>query len=55
MEVTEEDAFMRYNYAQSYNVNARDGSDSSTRYYDEDREEQVKPRMYNHPTKGPGR
>ena len=52
VEVTEEDAFMRYNYAQSYNVNARDGSDSSTRYYDEDREGQVKPRMYNHPTKG---
>ena len=52
VEVTEEDAFMRYNYAQSYNVNARDGSESSTRYYDEDREGQNKPRMYNHPTKG---
>ncbi|MDA8595103.1 gliding motility lipoprotein GldJ [Flavobacteriaceae bacterium] len=53
VDVTNKDAFMRYNYSQSYNVDARDGDVSSTRNFTLDEEESlVAPRMYNHPTKG---
>jgi len=48
--ITKSDAFMRDNYEKSYNISEKDGDIKSTRkYYIEEDELEVKPRMYNSP------
>ncbi|MGB0836858.1 MAG: gliding motility lipoprotein GldJ [Flavobacteriaceae bacterium] len=51
VEVTNQDAFMRYNYSKAYNIDGQDGDLASSRYYEQE-EAEVAPRMYNHPNKG---
>jgi gliding motility-associated lipoprotein GldJ len=43
---------MRYNYNQAYNIDSKDGDNSSSRFYSDDEESAIAPRMYNHPNKG---
>ncbi|MCK5872234.1 MAG: gliding motility lipoprotein GldJ [Methylococcales bacterium] len=48
--ITKRDAFMKPNYEDSYNIDAKDGDLASTRHYAKDEEDfDVKPRMYNSP------
>ena len=50
--IDSEDAVMRYNYNQAYNIDSKDGDNSSSRFYEDDEESAIAPRMYNHPNKG---
>ena len=48
--VTKEDAYMRPNHNQGYNINTRDGELASTKHFEKDEDElDTKPRMYNSP------
>ena len=48
--ITKRDAFMKLNYEDSYNIDAKDGDLASTQHYEKDEEDfDVKPRMYNSP------
>jgi gliding motility-associated lipoprotein GldJ len=52
IEITKRDAYMRENYDKSYNIDAKDGDFSSTKFFAQDEDElDIKPRMYNSPVK----